>query len=83
MTPHITSMKLVIFLLYNNLFIYQVLYTLIYRRRSLYSFLTELMYERSFPFAGPSPTVMSEFICQLVDGMIRAAFIAIMNISNP
>ena len=27
------------FLIYNNLFIYQVLYTLIYRRRSLYSFL--------------------------------------------
>ena len=32
-------MKLVIFLLYNKLFIYQVLCTLIYRRRSLYSFL--------------------------------------------
>ena len=32
-------MKLVIFLLYNNLFIYQVVCTLIYRRRSLYSFL--------------------------------------------
>ena len=32
-------MKLVIFLLYNNLFIYQVLCTLIYRRRSLYSLL--------------------------------------------
>ena len=29
------------FLLYNNLFIYQVLSTLIYRRRSLYSFLLE------------------------------------------
>ena len=28
-----------LFLLYNNLFIYQVLCTLIYRRRSLYSFL--------------------------------------------
>ena len=33
--------KLVIFLLYNNLFIYQVLCTLIYRRRSLHSFLFE------------------------------------------
>ena len=34
-------MKLVmIFLLYNNLFIYQVLCTLIYRRRSLFSFLS-------------------------------------------
>ena len=32
-------MKLVIFLLYNNLFIYQVLCTLIYHRCSLYSFL--------------------------------------------
>ena len=27
------------FLLYNNIFIYQVLFTLIYHRRSLYSFL--------------------------------------------
>ena len=35
----VSCMKLVIFLLYNNLFIYQVLCTLIYRRRSLYSFL--------------------------------------------
>ena len=35
----VPCMKLVIFLLYNNLFIYQVLCTLIYRRRSLYSFL--------------------------------------------
>ena len=34
-------MKLVIFLLYNDLFIYQVLCTLIYRRRSLNSFLWE------------------------------------------
>ena len=33
-------MKPVIFLLYNNLLIYQVLCTLIYRRRSLYSFLS-------------------------------------------
>ena len=32
-------MKLVIFLLYNNLFIYQVLCTLIHRRRSIYPFL--------------------------------------------
>ena len=32
-------MKLVIFLLYKKLFIYQVVCTLIYRRRSLYSFL--------------------------------------------
>ena len=31
-----------LFLLYNNLFIYQVLCTLIYRRRSLYSFLMDL-----------------------------------------
>ena len=36
-------MKLVIFLLYNNLFIYQVLCTLIYRRRSLYSFLLSFL----------------------------------------
>ena len=36
------SHKLVIFLLYNNLFIYQVLCTLIYRRRSLYSFIRSL-----------------------------------------
>ena len=36
----VSCMKLVIFLLYNNLFIYQVLCTLIYRRRSLYSFLS-------------------------------------------
>ena len=36
----VSCMKLVIFLLYNNLFIYiHVLCTLIYRRRSLYSFL--------------------------------------------
>ena len=34
-------MKLVIFLHYNILFIYQVLCTLIYRRRSLYSFLVQ------------------------------------------
>ena len=34
-------MKLVIFLLYNNLYLYRVLCTLIYRRRSLYSFLFE------------------------------------------
>ena len=38
----VSCMKLVIFLLYNNLFIYQVLCTLIYRRRSLYSFLSAL-----------------------------------------
>ena len=37
----ISCMKLtMIFLLYNNLFIYQVRCTLIYRRRSLYSFLS-------------------------------------------
>ena len=35
----VSCMKLVNFLLYNNLFIYQVLCTLIYRRRILYSFL--------------------------------------------
>ena len=35
----VSCMKPVIFLLCNNLFIYQVLCTLIYRRRSLYSFL--------------------------------------------
>ena len=35
----VSCMKLGIFLLYNNLFIYQALCTLIYRRRSLYSFL--------------------------------------------
>ena len=34
-----SCMKLVIFLLFDNLFIYQVLCTLIHRRRSLYSFL--------------------------------------------
>ena len=34
----VSCMKLVIFVLYNNLFIYQVLCTLIHRRRSLYSF---------------------------------------------
>ena len=34
-------MKLVIFLFYNNLFIYQVLCTLIYRSHSLYSFLLD------------------------------------------
>ena len=42
--PKLTSSshtKPVIFLLCNNLFIYQVLCTLIYRRRSLYSFLFE------------------------------------------
>ena len=33
----VSCMKLMIFLLYNNLFIYQVLCTLIYCRRSLYS----------------------------------------------
>ena len=37
----ISCMKLVIFLLYNNLFIYLVLCTLIYCRRSVYSFLTD------------------------------------------
>ena len=37
-----TALELVIFLLYNNIFIYQVICTLIYRRRSLYSFLTAL-----------------------------------------
>ena len=35
----VSCIKLVIFLLYNHIFIYQVLCTLIYRRRSLYSFL--------------------------------------------
>ena len=35
----VSCMKLVIVLLYNHIFIYQVLCTLIYRRRSLYSFL--------------------------------------------
>ena len=35
----VSCMKPVIFLLYNNRFIYQVLCTRIYRRRSLYSFL--------------------------------------------
>ena len=39
----VSCMELVIFLLYNNLFIYQVLCTLIYRRRSLYSFLYVLL----------------------------------------
>ena len=40
----VSCMKLVIFfLLYNNLFIYQVLCTLIYRRRSVYSFLIEVV----------------------------------------
>ena len=34
-------MKLVTFLLYKNIFIYQVLCTLIYRRRSLYSFFSD------------------------------------------
>ena len=38
----VSCMTLVIFLLYNNLFIYQVLCSLIYRRRSLYSFLVHL-----------------------------------------
>ena len=38
--PRFSCMKLVmIFLLYNNLFTYQVLCTVIYRRRRLYSFL--------------------------------------------
>ena len=40
----LSCMKLVIFLLYNNLFIYQVLCTLIYRKRSLYSFLFGLIH---------------------------------------
>ena len=33
------------FLLYNNVFIYQVLWTPIYRRRSLYSFLSSIFDE--------------------------------------
>ena len=37
----VSCMKLVNCLFYNNLFIYQVLCTLIYRRRSLYSFFKE------------------------------------------
>ena len=36
------------FLFYNNLFIYQVLCTLIYRRRSLYSFLIHVFVEHGF-----------------------------------
>ena len=44
-------MKLIIFLLYNNLFIYQVLCTLIYRRHSLYSFL--LVKYNGFSSFGP------------------------------
>ena len=39
----VSCTKPVIFLLCNNLFIYQVLCTLIYRRRSLYSFLLKIM----------------------------------------
>ena len=39
LTLLVSCTKPVIFLLCNNLFIYQVLCTLIYRRRSLYSFL--------------------------------------------
>ena len=39
----VSCMQLVIFILYNNLFIYQILCTPIYRRRSLYSFLWENM----------------------------------------
>ena len=38
----VSRTKPVIFLLCNNLFIYQVLCTLIYRKRSLYSFLLTL-----------------------------------------
>ena len=34
------------FLLYNNLFIYQVLCALIYRRRSLYYFLLQIIPEK-------------------------------------
>ena len=37
----VSCMKPVVFLLCNNLFIYQVLCTLIYRRRSIYSFLLD------------------------------------------
>ena len=44
----VSCMKPVIFLLYNNLFIYQVLCTLIYRRRCLYSF---LIYETTYIIA--------------------------------
>ena len=40
----VSCMKLVIFLLYINLFIYQILCTLIYHRRSLYSFLLHLFF---------------------------------------
>ena len=40
----VSCTKPVIFLLCNNLFIYQVLCTLIYRRRSLYSFLLEYVF---------------------------------------
>ena len=44
----VSCMKLVmIFLLCNNLFIYQVLCTLIYRRRSLYSFLFYACWHRN------------------------------------
>ena len=39
----VSCMKLVIFLLYNNLFIYQVLYTLVYHRHSLYCFLWDVI----------------------------------------
>ena len=42
----VSCMKPMIFLLCNNLFIYQVLCTLIYRRRSLYSFLSNCMRTR-------------------------------------
>ena len=43
----VSRTKPVIFLLCNNLFIYQVLCTLIYRRRSLYSFLLEIRWMTS------------------------------------
>ena len=39
----VPCMKLMIFLIFNNLFIYQVLYTRIYRRCSLYSFLYDFL----------------------------------------
>ena len=44
----VSCMKLMIFVLFNNLFIYQVLCTLIYRSRSLYSFLLEKIYLNSY-----------------------------------
>ena len=51
----VSCMKPVIFLLCNNLFIYQVLCTLIYRRRSLYSFLlNHLMIQTKYEFYGKS-----------------------------